>query len=420
MRLARTTLAAVALITLVAVSLADVAAQQGAAAPGAAPGAGAPQGRGAGGGQGRGGGRGGRGALPPTSTTPPAGVTPLPVDLFTSKNFYLDRQYWLDKRYTRCNTPRQLTDMWTRDNRQSHWGDCNLDYPVEKIVSPYPHKTAGEHYNALMAEAKKAGGPTVHTRQTLPDWDGYYQRRNPEDQWIWGRILQTSTMLSLLTPEYQTRMVQQNYHEAVNNSPQWNASFCYPEGFMRWWAQASHGGPIELVMNPNQVQFLTGIADNLLRKVLIGRQHVQKVPQWHGETVGFWNGNTLVAWTANVQGWTLSHSMFEFSNQMQTVETWTPMPDGRITYETTFYDPEAFTRPLRAVQIWERTAPLNDPNQRFTFVQCRVQSTIVNGPDGRPTQLLPIDAGYIDYFGRPWATNWETHFEQGWKKPETK
>jgi hypothetical protein len=29
-----------------------------------------------------------------------------------------------------------------------------------------------------------------------------------------------------------------------------------------------------------------------------------------------------------------------------------------------------------------------------------------------------VDDGYIDYFGRPWALNWEKHFEQGWEKPE--
>ena len=206
-----------------------------------------------------------------------------------------------------------------------------------------------------MAEARKAGGPTTHTRQTLPDWDGFYQRRGNEDQWIWGVNLQTATMLSLLTPEYQKRMVQMNYHEGVSNSPQWMAAFCYPEGFMRWWAQASLGGPIEVLMTPHQVQFVSGIADNFLRKVLIGRKHVQQVPQWYGETVGFWNGNTLVAWTANVQGWTLSHSMFEFSNKMETIEVFRPSADGKtITVETTFYDPEAFTRPLHTVTPWER------------------------------------------------------------------
>ena len=307
--------------------------------------------------------------------------------------------------------------MW-RDNRVGQWGDCTIDRDVARIVTPHPYKTARQHYETLMAEATNAGGPTKHTAATLPDWNGWYLRGAPDAQWIWGRNLQTSTMVSLLTPEYQKRMVQMNYHEAVTNAPQWNAAFCYPEGLMRWWSQFSLGGPIELVMSPYQMQFLSGSADNLLRKIHFNQKHVMQVPQWFGETVGFWNGNALIAWTANVQGWTISHSMFEFSSSLEIVEVFRPSADGKtITVEATFYDPEAFTQPLHTVTPWERRAgPESDT--RHMFVECRVQSTIVNGPDGRPTQLTPLDPGYIDYFGRPWAQNWEEHFEKGWEKPE--
>ena len=178
------------------------------------------------------------------------------------------------------------------------------------------------------------------------------------------------------------------------------------------------GGPsspsarFEIMTTPNQVQFLAGIADNFLRRVLVGRSHVQQVPQWYGETVGFWRGDVLVAWTANVQGWTLSHSMFEFSNALETVEVFTPRTDNNgtfagLTVETTFYDPEAFVAPLRNTIRWDRTAGLDHATQRYTFIECLSNIKSVNG---RPTQLTTGDPTITSIFtaghGRRIGTSW--------------
>jgi hypothetical protein len=272
-----------------------------------------------------------------------------------------------------------------------------------------------------MADAAKRGGPTVHTRATLPEWDGFYVRNQQDGgtQWLWG-ISQPSTMLSLMTPEYQKRMVQEIYHESVTNAPQWNASFCYPEGLIRFYTQFAVQQPVEVMMNTNQVQFLGGIADNFLFKVLVGRKHVQQSPQWYGETVGFWDGNKLISWTANVQGWTITHALFEYSSKLETIEIITPRQDANgafsgLTIETIFYDPEAFVAPLRSTMRWNRTQTHDTPNLRHTFIECL--SNVVN-VNGKPTQLSPSDPRYVDYYGRPWAKNWEKYFEQGLEKPE--
>jgi hypothetical protein len=231
--------------------------------------------------------------------------------------------------------------------------------------------------------------------------------------------MQVPTILSLLTPQYQQWMVQNDYHEAVTNSPQWSASLCYPEGLLRWWAQASQGGNFQLIMNKDTIQLVSGIADNFIRQIHVGRQHVQQVPQWFGETVGFWDGTSLVTWTANVQGWILTHGMFEFSSSLETVEIWSPVTNnGTFTglrQDAYFYDPEAFVAPLYQLSQYNRAATLSDPNRRRTHVQCLSNIKNVNG---FPRQTTEADPRFVDYYGRPWAKNWGKYFEAGWEKPE--
>ena len=382
-------------------------------------------------------------AQTPQITGPPPGVQALAVDLYSSKDFYKDQPSWTDPRYYRCNTPRQIVESMWESGRigpnpptSASWGDCQADYPRSRIVSPYPYKTAQAHYAALLARARAHGGPTLYTKATTPDWDGFYvrdervseiyprfapdktpQSPRPGDRWQWGGTLQASTAASLLTPEYRTRYVQALYHEGVTNSKQWSASFCYPEGLIRWWSMSARGANFELSITPARVEFLSGVADNFLREVLIGRQHVQKVPQWYGETVGFWDGDTLIAWTANVQAWT-QHTMFEFSGRFETVETYKPVYDAQrrfagLDHEAVWYDPDAFVQPLRVRDRFLRRAGGDDPQARFTFIECLSN---IRNVDGRPKQLTRSDPDYIDYYARPWAQNWQKWFEQGWDK----
>ena len=368
----------------------------------------------------------------------PPGVEPLALDLFKSKDFYKDRASWLDPRYWRCNSPRQVADMrsggagsGTSDPRigknpplSARWGDCAKDWPRENIVSPYPFKTAADHYAALLADAKSRGGPTKYTFETMPRWDGVYGEYLPEGRRVWnyGRAMQVPTFLSLLQPEYQQRMVRQLYHEGVDAAHQWSASYCWPEGFMRQWATGPK--PQRIVMNPDVVVFLGSGSGNIVRTAHIGRTFDtmgQQIPQWYGDTIAFWDGDALIMHTANVQAWT-QHTTWEFSYKFEAIEILTPAKDASgkfvgLDWETVIYDPEALAQPVRI--LWHRNFEEGwNTADRLGWAEC---TRALYPIGGYATQVAPgevIEFEVPDMFGRPWARIWEKNFEQNMDRPK--
>ncbi|MGW8368403.1 MAG: hypothetical protein ACWGPN_06950, partial [Gammaproteobacteria bacterium] len=373
--------------------------------------------------------------------TPP-GIEPLERDLFTSDDFYADRELWSDPRYFRCNSPAAIEDLWGANQgalvgddppQSAPWGFCDRDYPRESIVSPYPFKTAQEHYEALLEETRARGGPTKHTYATVPgEWTGVYAHPGftPNNQyWYRMRHLQVPTVLSLLTEEYQTRMVQETYHQGNTNAPQWQSQYCWPEGFMRRWHEFAVWEHY-IMVTPDVVQILAGVARNFITTIHIGREFNldgvvprlgEDVPRWYGETIGFWDGDTLITWTSNIQGWKV-HAAFEFSNMMQTIEIYSPNHDENgnfvgLNHEAIFYDPEALVEPIRIVRTLAKQGEFTD-QEPYVFVEC-VQT--IFPIDGYATPVAPgdvIEYRVPDMYDRPWAQIWDEYFEQDMSRPE--
>ena len=322
--------------------------------------------------------------------------------MFTSKDYRQDRERWTDPAYFLHNTARELTDMQV-DNR---FGQKGSGADKHDIKSPYPFKTAWEHYQAWLT---RANGGATHTLATLPDWDGVWRGGG---SWLTGNDIQASTVAAALTPQYREYYVQQVKAEAEGRH-WWAASFCLPDGF----ARDLHRAPKQFIVRPGQVVVLTDslVATQARWIYTDGRGHrpeAQQYPQWLGESIGFWDGKALVIHTNQIRRWNTTHSMFEWSDQLTAVERYERM-GNELVGEVTLYDPEAFLYPLHA-----RLRFTVNPDDRMIFSTCTdtngPSSNIFVRPDGVVDERVPGDAGYWDPNDpRPWAK----HYAIGERRP---
>ena len=334
--------------------------------------------------------------------------------IFTTTDFHKDSTLWTNPAYYRNNTVGQLRGMAlniTPYEKTGQVGAARL-YGSEgtaragavKLESPYPYKTAMEHYEALL---KKANGGTKHTKATIPDWGG---RWDGGPQGLGGGPNPASYVASLLTPKYRETFVQDV--KASTEGRTWGPnSFCLPTGFF-----ASLNAD-EFVVTPEKVYVLgVGNGENYIRWIYtdgVGHAPEQfQYPKWHGESVGFWDGDTLIVHTNQIKGW--KGGIYEFSDKLETVEQYRRMGDA-IQGEITLYDPEVLVRPLTAKINFKRNKE-SRPELRPQYNTC----TDTNGPsqtvymdkEGKLNETTVGDANYWDATDpRPWST-WLTESDK--------
>jgi hypothetical protein len=314
--------------------------------------------------------------------------------LFTTKDYRQDRDRWTDPAYFVFNTARELTDMQV-DTRFGQKGKGEDEYTIK---SPYSFRTSEEHYQAWL---KKANGGTTHTLATLPDWDG---RWSAGSTWLDSRGIQASTMAAALTPQYREYYVQQVKAEAEGRH-WWAAAFCLPDGFIRGLWRAD-----QFVVRPTQVLILSDmLTSNQVRWLHTDKGHrpeAEQFPQWQGESVAFWDGNALVVHTNQIRAWNATHSLFEWSDQLTTVERYERV-GNELVGEITLYDPVAFLYPLHAKLRFTRARG----DDRPVFSTCTdtngPSSNIFARPDGIVDERVAGDPGYWDpNDARPWAKHY--------------
>jgi hypothetical protein len=272
------------------------------------------------------------------------------------------------------------------------------------IRSPYPYKTAQEHFDAWKAAA---GGGTLSTQaKALPDWSGDWQGD------IYGflsRGAKISDTMAALTPEYQQHYADILYAQWQGHT--WEPlEFCLPRSF-----GVDYGDGTWHFMVDRHMVLLNESSFNSGSRYIYtdGRGFLPEDKAqhtWFGESVGFWDGDELVIHTKNIRGWMFGTTLPEYSDEMQTVERWKRIGDQMLV-DITFYDPKAFAFPWHDVAIFHVAKDWTA--EPATLRNCVDTNNVYMDAKGDIVSHQPGEVGYMNMTlnPRPWASAAEL-----WKK----
>jgi hypothetical protein len=278
-----------------------------------------------------------------------------------------------------------------------------------KIKTPYPYKSAEEHYDAWLTAA---GGSTKPARESLPDWSGDWQgiargvfsfRALVRDVW------------DAVSPEYQPRF-QQLLTAELEGRHWWSADTCMPDGFGRFY---SLDATWHFMMDPTIVLINKDRPNSETRYVYTdGRGFLPdnyRFPMWYGQSQGFWDGDELIIWTNSFKGWVITHALPEYSDKLQVIERLKRVGD-QILVDMTLYDREAFAFPWHDTVVFSK---LRDVKAAWpTFTECVFSNNVYHDESGHIQEYLPGDLHYRDISDpRPWATVFERAEKSPIKSP---
>ena len=280
----------------------------------------------------------------------------------------------------------------------AHKGDGGVGVLIK---SPYPYKTAEEHFKAWRAAANGGVSGAKVSEAQLPDWSGDWAGASVG---VIGGRAKVSDYMAATSAAYKPRFQRLLDAEWIGH-PWWASQYCFPVGGPAFWA--AHAGGVYHFMHDKSLVFVVkdkNISDSrYLYTDDRGFLPEDKAgPQWYGESQAFWDGDELVVWSTSFRNWAFTHGIGEYSDKMQTVERYKRI-GNQFVVDITLYDPEAFAYPWHDVALFR---PVRDWTLRpMMFLDCPSTNNVFINQYGELDERTPGSSGYVDLTDkRPWET----------------